>query len=171
MVATGLVVTVIVGLGFLWMFLFEKGESSAGSHLPNLELKPLIGIGDVPFGANKEDAIKQFGEPEKVDGRNKSLLRYLSKGFNLQFVNGIGLKFVDCYTSAGRLEKIGDFPGATSGGIRMGSSSALVIERYGQPSGKENRGEHVTLSYKTLFTDFIFRNDKLVEVFMFKPKK
>ena len=38
-----------------------------------LQLKPLIGINDLTFGAFPADIIKQFGEPEEIEELNDEL--------------------------------------------------------------------------------------------------
>jgi len=150
------------------------GCSDNRSREPDSEMVvvPLLAIGKVRFGMSEEEVLKILGEPDKKKSRS---LMYLSRGVSIGVHPKLGVLSFGCFT-----RKVipwwdrffaKDFQGATKEGIGMGSSEQQIIEAFGKPDEREDRGRQVNLTYSELGLYFILLSDKVVQFWMMIPSK
>jgi hypothetical protein len=127
-----------------------------------LLVSPTKGIGDVAFGASKDEIIAKFGEPDGIDEiapANNSIpeslpksedgqvafnqptrvamigqtrISYASMGFELTVMQDRGLTRINCFGRDSHYYG-GDFQGTTDDQIRLGASVDDVIKAFGRP--------------------------------------
>ena len=135
--------------------------------LDSLTLKPGVGIGQLKFGAQKEEVIRSLGEPEEV--HQGIDFRYPSKGlFVLVHPKAGLLRIVAMSKKAADAYSLNDFPGKTDRGIALGDKRTQIEAAYGKPATVRDRGNMVVLEYKNPDASFMLSQDKLVEIVLGK---
>jgi len=169
-----------------------KNESAAKDDR-SLVVVPQIGIGPVRFGMTQEQIVHAFGKPDRTTtsessmrpqtrtGRNSkprtyvtTVLDYGSRGFELEVSRefrigqstypGDGLLHIRVFNPANSGSTVGEFPGKTREGIRLGATPDDVLRVCGKPEEKSESESYRTLTYPALGYVFEFRQGKLTSI-------
>jgi hypothetical protein len=169
-----------------------KNESAAKDDR-SLVVVPQIGIGPVRFGMTQEQIVRALGKPDRITtsessmtpqtrtGRNSkprtyvtTVLDYGSRGFELEVSRefrigqstypGYGLLHIRVFNPANSGPTVGDFPGKTREGIRLGATPDDVLRVCGKPEEKSESESYRTLTYPALGYVFEFRQGKLTSI-------
>jgi outer membrane lipoprotein-sorting protein len=110
------------------------GSAPTAEELERLVLKPGIGIGELKFGATRQQIVKVLGEPQGVLRQGTSeILQYSSAGVVLAVDGPLGLQFIMANgPSTFNTPKVRPFAGSTDKGVRIGSTRAAIEAAYGK---------------------------------------
>ena len=134
--------------------------------MDDLTIKPKEGFGNLAFGTEIEDVIKQTGEPEDVDNfendaeMNAVLLHYWDKGYSIFFQG-------DTKTVVAGIET--DHPDAVLYGKKViGMTEEEVVNLMKQNGHSEydrdTEEDEVRLSYEEEMVDFYLKDNRVVFV-------
>ncbi|HUE17305.1 MAG TPA: hypothetical protein VMR25_24350 [Planctomycetaceae bacterium] len=169
-----------------------KNESEAKDDR-SLVVAPEIGIGPVRFGMTQEQIVHALGKPDRTTTTESSMplqtrsgryskprtyvttvLDYGSRGFELEVSRelrigestypGYGLLHIRVFNPANSGPTVGDFPGKTREGIRLGATPDDVLRVCGKSAEKSEIESYRTLTYPELGYVFEFRQGKLTSI-------
>jgi hypothetical protein len=127
---------------------------------------PLVGVGPVRFGMSKNQVIECFGEPDKMEAGGMMIQYVKSKGISLMLDPTRGVRAIDCWSTdyPQPLPGMTTFAGKTKEGIAMGAGREQIVAAYGEPDRTIPRGALETLLYNKLGAQFMFAENKLVNM-------
>jgi hypothetical protein len=128
-------------------------------------LRPGIGIGDVKFGATREQVVALLGAPEEEP---EGEMRYPSKGLQLFIEPDSGLYIIVADASRRVGWNSHDFSGKTDKGIGMGSAEKDVEAAYGPPD-KPADAKTGDMEYGRLGMTILLDPDGVTEIWMQLP--
>jgi len=139
----------------------------------DLTITPLVGIGPLHFGDNREKIVAAFGEPDKDSVPETHLrampfkmpeihqMEYHSRGLILTYNADSGLACVMCVGRDATMAAYSAFTGKTDKGIGIGSSRAQIEAAYGPASKADVVADQVRLDYGGLGLMLIINSDRL----------
>jgi len=150
----------------------EKQEETPIAGEEALLIEPGVGVGPIKFGMTKEEVIKSFGEPDKIEGGGAGLNYVSSKGISFLVHPARGVRAIDCWSKEYPFPfaAISTFIGKTKEGIGMGASREQIEAAYGRPDQVTTQGPLTTLRYNKLQMHFMLMQGKLVSIKMESPK-
>ena len=145
-----------------------KKEESHVTTVETLVIEPGVGIGPIKFGASKEEVIKNFSQPDKIEGNGAGLNYISSKGLSFLVHPSGGVRVIDCWSKEYPFPfvKISHFAGKTKEGIAMGATREQIVAAYGEPDEVTNQDPMIMLHYIKLRTNFMIWQNKLVNIKM-----
>ncbi len=123
-----------------------------------------------PDLADSHEAIRKDIERLKKSAQNRErieMLKYNSKGFQLNLLPSKGVVGVACYTGGFSFR---DFGGRTQEGLKMHDSRERIEQLYGKPDDVQAADKYCQLSYSKLGLTMGLHNDKLTSLVANKGK-
>ena len=110
------------------------GPAPTTQELEKLVLKPGIGIGELKFGATREQIVRTLGQPQgAIRSATWEELLYASAGIMLEIDDRLGLQaIVADGPSPAPPPTFRPFGGSTDKGVRIGSTRAVIEAAYGK---------------------------------------
>lgn len=133
-----------------------------------LTLVPRVGLGPARFDMTREQVVAALGEPDQADAAR---LMYFSRGLVLMMGGENALHAIHAFgKSRERSSASHDFPGQSDLGIRIGSTRADVIAKYGEPTEVTPRGDDQDLFYSPQWIRFQITADRVTGIWLLRPQ-